>query len=133
MPDTTTTDTTTVQLPPLPTLTDAFCNPSQLVARRGEFVKLASDRAHHVAAAARTRLQTVGTVATARAQELRKSTDEFVTTALAGVRKATVPARVRSVVHTELQRAAQALQALAKRTEPKPQAPGEPLPTKPAE
>jgi predicted GNAT family acetyltransferase len=122
MPTETVTTETTTQLPPLPTFTEALRNPSQIVARRGEFVKLASDRAQQAAAVARTRLQNVETVAAARVQDLRKSTDALVTTTVAGLRKMSVPAQVRNAVFQALQRAAQALQTLAKRVEPKAEA-----------
>jgi hypothetical protein len=120
--ETVTTETTT-QLPPLPTFTEALRNPSQIVARRGEFVKLASDRAQQAAAVARTRLQNVETVAAARVQDLRKSTDALVTTTVAGIRKISVPTQVRTAVFQALQRAALALQTLAKRVEPKQETP----------
>jgi hypothetical protein len=120
--ETVTTETTT-QLPPLPTFTEALRNPSQIVARRGEFVKLASDRAQQAAAVARTRLQNVETVAAARVQDLRKSTDALVTTTVAGIRKISVPTQLRTAVFQALQRAALALQTLAKRVEPKQDAP----------
>ena len=119
--ETVTTETAT-QLPPLPTFTEALRHPAQIVARRGEFVKLASDRAQQAAAVARTRLHTVETVAAARVQDLRKSTDALVTTTGAGLRKMSVAAQVQNAAFQGLQRAAQALQALAKRVEPKPAA-----------
>jgi len=114
MTDTATTETTTTQPSPLPTLTEALRNPRQLVTRRAELVRAATSRAQQATAVARKCLQGAEKVAAARAQTVRNSSDALVATALA---------KVRSGVSSGLVRGAQALQSLAKRIDEKPAVP----------
>jgi hypothetical protein len=118
MSDTTKTETTPVEPPPSVLLSDLLRDPTLLVSRRGELVKLASDRVNEVAATARAGFETVRTGVTERAHELRNATGELVSTARAGMREVAVPARARSVAQDQLQRAARVLQDLAKRIGP---------------
>jgi hypothetical protein len=118
MTDTTKTETTPVQPPPLALLTEVLRDPTLLVSRRGELVKLASDRVNEVSATARAGFETVRTGVAERAQELRSATGELVSTARVGLREVAVPARARSVAHDQLQRAARVLQDLANRIQP---------------
>jgi predicted metal-dependent RNase len=96
MTETSTTEATPVQPPPPPAFSDALHDPSLLVSRRGEFMKLATDRVNHVAATVRTRFE-----------------------------QSPLRAQVRSAAHEQLQRAARALQHLADRIDPSRQPPAE--------
>ena len=105
MPDTTTTETTTSQPVPFPTFADSLRHPAVLVARRAELLTLATERAAQFTAVARARLE--------------KATQGASVT-------------VRTAAHDQLQRAATALQELAKKIEPsqpQPQVPAEKPPT----
>jgi hypothetical protein len=102
MPDTTTTATTKTPAPVLPTtpptVADTLRNPTLLVSRRAELLKLATERAAQLTAVARARLETVSST-------------------------------VRTTAHDQLQRAASALQDLAKKIEPVRQVPAHKPPT----
>jgi hypothetical protein len=109
-----------------PTIVDPAGNPAPateptLASRRAELVDLVTQRAQKVATTTRTRLETARNTATARVQDLRKAGAAFVTTSRNRIResRAAVPARVRSAVHDQLERAASALQAAAKRVAPR--------------
>ena len=115
------TETTTVQ-PSAPAVLELLKNPSLIVSRREELVKLATGRATQVAAAARVRVETAKKGAAAQAQKVRKASDAWVATALGRVLESRSTVRARSAAYGQLQRAARVLQDLAKRIEPKAEA-----------
>ena len=123
MPDTTVTEPASSTL-----LSDALHNPLLLASRRAELIQLATERASKLAAEARTRVEVARADATARVQELRKTSDTLLASALQrGLNlRTSVPASLRRVAHCQLLRTAEALQAVAKRLEPvEPAAPVE--------
>jgi hypothetical protein len=122
------TDTTPTQSPeptPKPTVGDVLRDPSLLASRREELVQLVTQRAQKVAATARTGLESARTDVAARVQDLRKASDTFVAASRERLRGSsqTVTMRVRTVLHERLERAAAALQAAAKKVEPRAEPP----------
>jgi hypothetical protein len=111
--------TPTPEVTPPPTIVDPAGNPAEPVStsRRAELVDLVTQRAQQVAASTRTRLETVRSTATARVQNLRKASADLVATVRGS--RAAVPNKVRTAVHDQLERAASALQAAAKRVAPR--------------
>jgi hypothetical protein len=110
----------TTTAPKTPTLVDPAGEPvapaePTLATRRAELVDVVTKRAQRVAATTRTRIESARNTAVARVQELRKAAGD----ALANTTREGVPARVRNVVHDQLERAATALHAAAKRIEPR--------------
>jgi hypothetical protein len=84
------------------TFGDVLRNPKLLATRRAELVQLATDRASELAADARAKLETAQKNVFERAQSFRRNAD----------------ATLRHTAGAQLERAASALQALAKRVQP---------------
>jgi hypothetical protein len=117
--------TSTPEVVPPPTIVDPAGNPADsateptLASRRAELVDLVTQRAQQVAATTRTRLEAARNTATARVQDLRKASVELVATSRQRLTESRVVVQVRSTVHDQLERAASALQAAAKRVAPR--------------
>jgi hypothetical protein len=115
--------TSTPEVVQQPAIVDPAGNPAEPAntSRRAEIVDLVTQRAQQVAASTRTRLETVRNTATARVQNLRKASADLVATSRERIRetRAAVPNKVRTAVHDQLEKAASALQAAAKRVAPR--------------
>jgi hypothetical protein len=130
------TDTATPVQPAAPAnFADALRDPRLLVSRRGEIVKLAAELASQLAATARAQIQSSTAAAAARTQDLRNKANAAIASAVGrfGPSRLTIPTTLRRAAHDQLQRAAGALQELAKRIQPSPPSPQELPPANRAE